>query len=46
MWILNGNEFDPTEFDFDNLVGFVYCITDLSNNKKYIGKKGFGREEN
>ena len=41
MWILNGNEFDPTEFDFDNLVGFVYCITDLSNNKKYIGKKGF-----
>ena len=41
MWIFNGNEFNPTEFDFDNLVGFVYCITDLSNNKKYIGKKGF-----
>ena len=24
-----------------NYVGFVYLITDLSNNKKYIGKKNF-----
>jgi hypothetical protein len=25
----------------DNAVGFVYCITNLSSNKKYIGKKLF-----
>lgn len=41
MWLFNGKEFDPTEFDFKDLVGFVYCITDLINNKKYIGKKNF-----
>ena len=41
MWLFNGKEFDPTEFDFKDLVGFVYCITDLTNNKKYIGKKNF-----
>ncbi len=23
----------------ENCVGFVYCITNLTNNKKYIGKK-------
>lgn len=23
----------------DNCVGFVYCITNLTNNRKYIGKK-------
>lgn len=28
------------EFD-DNWLGFVYLITNLTNNKKYIGKKKF-----
>jgi hypothetical protein len=23
----------------ENIVGFVYCITNLTNNRKYIGKK-------
>jgi len=23
----------------DDIIGFVYCITNLTNNKKYIGKK-------
>ena len=27
--------------DIGDYVGFVYIITDLSNNKKYIGKKNF-----
>lgn len=37
-WIYNGTEFnDPIEDYF----GFVYCITDLENNKKYIGRKYF-----
>ena len=37
MWIYNGEEF-TSEMIKDN-VGFVYLITDLSNEKKYIGKK-------
>jgi hypothetical protein len=37
-WTYNGTEFnDPIEDYF----GFVYCITDLENNKKYIGRKYF-----
>jgi hypothetical protein len=39
MWLYNGKEF-TTEM-IDNYVGFVYIITDLSNNKKYVGKKIF-----
>ena len=39
MWYLNNN---PFEYDESGpYVGFVYCITDLSNNKKYVGKKNF-----
>jgi len=41
LWYFNDKEFDPENFDFESLVGFVYCITDLHNNKKYIGKKTF-----
>lgn len=35
-WIYNGNEIDniPEEYE-----GFVYLITNLTNNKKYVGKK-------
>jgi len=27
--------------NIEDYVGFVYIITDLSNNKKYVGKKNF-----
>jgi len=36
-WIYEGKEFtEPGEW-----IGFVYIITDLDNNKKYVGKKNF-----
>lgn len=41
MWIYKNKEFDPVEYSFEDLTGFVYCVTDLDNNKKYIGKKTF-----
>lgn len=37
MWYYNGEEF--TSEMIGDYVGFVYLITDLSNNKKYVGKK-------
>lgn len=37
MWLYNGEEF--TSEMIGDYVGFVYVITDLSNNKKYVGKK-------
>lgn len=37
MWYYKGEEF-TSEMIGDN-IGFVYVITDLSNNKKYVGKK-------
>lgn len=37
MWLYQGKEF-TSEMIEDN-VGFVYIITDLSNGKKYVGKK-------
>lgn len=39
MWVYNGKEF--TSDDIGDFVGFVYMITDRSNNKKYVGKKLF-----
>jgi hypothetical protein len=39
MWHYGGNEF--TSDMINEYVGFVYVITDLSNNKKYVGKKLF-----
>ena len=39
MWYYQNKEF--TSEDIGDYIGFVYCITDLSNNKKYIGKKLF-----
>ena len=39
MWLHNGEEF--TREMIDKYVGFVYIITDLSNSKKYVGKKLF-----
>ena len=37
-WIYEGKCFDDTPEEYQ---GFVYIITDLTNNKKYIGKKFF-----
>jgi len=37
MWLYNGL---PLE-DIGDYVGFVYIITNLTNNRKYIGKKNF-----
>src|SRR5210317_62289 len=40
MWIYNDEPFQDTP---DEYQGFVYCITELSTGKKYIGKKFFWR---
>jgi hypothetical protein len=39
MWVFNDVEF--TESDIQHYTGFVYLITNLTNGKKYIGKKEF-----
>lgn len=39
MWLYNDQEL--TEDVIGDNIGFVYIITNLSNNKKYIGKKLF-----
>lgn len=39
MWLYNSIEF--TSEMIGEHVGFVYCITNLQNDKKYIGKKTF-----
>ena len=39
-WIYNGVDFTE-EQDTSSYVGFVYLITNLVNNRKYIGKKLF-----
>ena len=43
MWIYNGCSF--TEDDIGEAVGFVYIIYNLTNNKKYIGKKLFTKSK-
>ena len=40
MWYYNGNEYDETPEEYQ---GFVYLITELDTDKKYIGKKNFWR---
>lgn len=40
-WYLNRTPYTPTEEEMKEWVGFVYVITDLSNDKKYVGKKLF-----
>ena len=42
MWLYNGEECTEAYTDF---AGFVYGITDLSNGRKYIGKKRFHRSK-
>lgn len=38
-WLYNGQVFDSD--DIGEYIGFVYIITDKTNNKKYVGKKLF-----
>lgn len=38
MWIYNNNEITEAP---EGAIGFVYCITNLLNDRKYIGKKLF-----
>ena len=38
MWYYNNEQFDSTPEEFQ---GFVYLITEIDTNKKYIGKKNF-----
>lgn len=38
MWLYDNIVFEQIP---ENIVGFVYCITNLTNNRKYIGKKNF-----
>lgn len=38
-WYFNDKEF--TSEDIDNNFGFIYRITDLQSNRKYIGRKSF-----
>lgn len=40
MWIYNEQEYDTTPEEYQ---GFVYLITELDTDKKYIGKKNFWR---
>ncbi len=41
MWFYKNREF--TEDDIGEAFGFVYLITNLTNNRKYIGKKFFSK---
>jgi hypothetical protein len=38
MWSYEGKEFSIEDAP-EGAIGFVYCITDLSSGKKYIGEK-------
>ena len=39
MWYYENKEI--SDEDIKEYTGFVYCITNLTNNKSYIGKKLF-----
>lgn len=43
MWYYNNKEITEEEID-NKYVGFVYVITNLSNNRKYIGQKMLKRK--
>ena len=41
MWYYKNQAYEPLEEELKQWVGFVYVITDRSNNKMYVGKKQF-----
>jgi hypothetical protein len=41
MWIYEDKEFQPEDEFLEQYQGFVYCLTETSTGKKYIGKKFF-----
>ena len=41
MWYYNNEVYDPMDSELDEWIGFVYIITDKTNQKKYLGKKLF-----
>lgn len=41
MWTYQGKPFEPEDELLEEYQGFVYCIMNLRNGKKYIGKKFF-----
>ena len=41
MWTYQNKPFEPDEDELSQWVGFVYLITELDTNKKYVGKKFF-----
>jgi hypothetical protein len=41
MWIYEDKEFEPEDEFLEEYQGFVYCLTEISTGKKYIGKKFF-----
>lgn len=38
-WLYQGQEWNPDDLDPKILYGFVYLIENISNGKKYVGKK-------
>ena len=41
MWHFKNIEYNPTEDELSEYVGFVYLITERDTGKKYVGKKFF-----
>ena len=41
MWTYQGKPFEPEDELLEEYQGFVYCVTEVSTGKKYIGKKFF-----
>jgi len=41
MWYYKDQVYEPSEDELKQWIGFVYVITDKSNGKMYVGKKGF-----
>jgi hypothetical protein len=41
MWYYKDKVYEPSEDELKQWIGFVYVITDKSNGKMYVGKKGF-----
>jgi len=40
-WIYKGENFEPDDTFLEEYIGFVYCITEIRTDMKYIGKKLF-----